>query len=76
MGKSPAAVIALLGSPRLDRGEGRTRQLQYIGRGCILDLFAVAPVVGGAGVVTYAEARTPAGTKADPVACLEGIVPH
>ncbi len=76
MGKSPAAVIALLGSPRLDRNEGRTRQLQYVGRGCVLDLFAVALPAGGAGLVSYAEARTPTGAKADPVACLEGIVPH
>ena len=69
IGKPPAAVIALLGVPRLDRTEGRTRQLQYRGAACILDLFAVAP----AGVVGYVEARTPKGLTADPVACLEEL---
>ena len=76
MGRSPQAVIALLGSPRLDRQEGRTRQLQYVGKSCVLDLFAVAPAAGGTAGIVYAEARTPTGAKADPVACLEGIVPH
>jgi hypothetical protein len=70
MGKTPAAVIALLGSPRLDRTEGKTRQLQYSGKACVLDLYAVGPVV------TYAEARKPTGLPNDPVTCLNLIAPH
>ena len=70
MGKSPAQIVALLGSPRLDRQEGKTRQLQYKSTTCVLDLFAVGPVV------TYAEARTPTGLRFDPVTCLGLLAPH
>ena len=69
MGKTPATVIALLGSPRLDRTEGKTRQLQYSGKACVLDLYAVGPVI------TYAEARKPTGLPNDPVTCLNLIAP-
>ncbi len=76
IGKTQAAVIALLGAASLDRSEGPARQLVFIRPPCVLDVFFYpAPGPGGALAVRTAAARKPDGSRIDPGACLALILP-
>ena len=72
MGKDAATVVAVLGSPTLDRSEGPARVLQFARGACVLDLF-LYPANGGVPRVTDAEARTPAGAGYDAGVCVEAL---
>ncbi len=74
IGSSAAGVIALLGSPSLDRSEGPARQLQFVRPPCVLDVF-LYPGAGGTPAVRTAAARRPDGSRIDPGACLGLLLP-
>jgi hypothetical protein len=72
MGASPEAVIAILGTPSLDREEGPARHLQFArGQVCVLDLFFYPRPPAAGQVATHAEARRRDGSPLDPASCLE-----
>lgn len=71
IGQPPAAVVQLIGSPELDRQEGRGRQLQFANGACVLDVFFYPPPAGGEPVATYADARLKDGRPLDAASCLE-----
>lgn len=70
LGKTPEAVIELLGPPTLDRTEATTRHLQFGGPPCILDVYFRPPAEGGPAAAIYAEARMLDGRDADASACI------
>lgn len=72
LGHSAGEIIVLLGSPTLDRVEGRARELQFTRGPCVLDLFLYPPRdAAGAATVTYASARLKNGQPLDPASCLQ-----
>lgn len=76
LGRGAGEMIALLGSPSLDRVEGRARELQFTRGPCVLDLFLYPPqssTQSGTGepVVGYADARLRNGRKLDAASCLQ-----
>ncbi len=72
LGHGAGEAIALLGSPSLDRVEGRARELQFTRGPCVLDLFLYPPKLGtGEPVVGYAAARLKNGKALDPASCLQ-----
>ncbi|MDT7935034.1 MAG: hypothetical protein RQ833_10605 [Sphingomonadaceae bacterium] len=70
LGQPPSAVVKLIGSPDLDRQEGKGRQLQFANGACVLDVFFYAPAAGGETVATYADARMKDGRPLDAASCL------
>lgn len=71
IGHAPADAIQLIGSPELDRQEGKGRHLQFVGGACVLDLFYYPQAGGGEPVATYAEARFRNGNPLDAASCLQ-----
>ena len=71
LGATPQTVIQLIGSPTLDRQEGKGRHLQFTRGACVLDLFFYAPAQGGEPVATYADARMKDGGLIDTASCLQ-----
>lgn len=72
LGQLPETAISLLGTPRLDKREGTSRQLQYAG-GCVLDIFYY-PKPGPALVATHADARLPDGRDFAPGECMQLLI--
>ncbi|WP_076072728.1 hypothetical protein [Sphingomonas montana] len=72
MGRDADAVIALLGTPDQDQREDRGRRLQFVGPACVLDAYFYAKGNGKA-VVTWVDARTPAGGDFDRASCLAAL---
>ena len=68
----PETAVSLLGQPRLDKKEGASRQLQYVG-GCVLDLWYY-PKPGPALVAAHADARLPDGRDFAPGECLQLLI--
>lgn len=74
IGHPPERVIALLGSPTLDRSEGPARHLQFARVPCVLDVFFY-PRQGAAGVAaSHAEARQRDGRPYDAGSCIEAQI--
>ena len=73
IGRDPAEVSALLGSPALDRREGAARQLQFAGDACVLDVFFYPDRKSGKVAATYLEARTRAGQAFETRACVDSL---
>ena len=71
LGQSPPAVVKLIGSPGLDRTEGKGRHLQFAQGSCVLDVYFYAPPGGGEPVATYADARLKDGKPLDTASCLQ-----
>jgi len=72
LGHGAPDLIALLGSPSLDRVEGRARELQFTRGPCVLDLFLYPP--GGAAgtpTVSFVSARLKNGQVLDAASCLQ-----
>ena len=63
-------LIAMFGEPRLDVRERTARKLQFANRRCVLDAYLYSKN-GHEPVVAHVDARSPAGSDADPVACAE-----
>ena len=68
----PETAISLLGQPRLDKKEGASRQLQYVGS-CVLDVWYY-PKPGPALVATHADARLPDGRDYAAGECLQQLI--
>jgi len=73
IGREPAEVAALLGTPALDRSEGRARQLQFANATCVLDIFFYPDKKRGKVAATYLEARTRAGQAFGTRACIDAL---
>lgn len=61
------------GKPRLDIRDPTARKLQFGGARCILDAYLYPPAENREPVVTYVEARTPAGAVLDANACARTL---
>lgn len=68
----PETAMSLLGQPRLDKKEGASRQLQYVGS-CVLDIWYYARP-GPAQVATHADARLPDGRSFAAGECLQRLI--
>lgn len=68
----PETAISLLGQPRLDKKEGGSRQLQFVGS-CVLDVWYY-PKPGPTLVATHADARLPDGREFAPGECLQQLI--
>jgi hypothetical protein len=73
IGREPAEVTAMLGTPALDRSEGPARQLQFANAGCVLDVYFYPDRRSGKVAATYAEARTRTGEASETGACIERL---
>ena len=70
IGQPVSAATALLGTPTLDRSEGRARALQFARAGCVLDIYYWPDPRGAQPVATFAEARLRDGRPQEAGACL------
>ncbi|MEM7779678.1 MAG: hypothetical protein AAF697_04700 [Pseudomonadota bacterium] len=61
IGASANTLTARFGAPRLNRIEGDARKLQFVGEGCVLDIYLYPLQAGGAPVATHVEARAQQG---------------
>lgn len=68
--KSPQDVIALLGSPTLDRTEGPGRLLQFARPACVLDVYFYPDPQSGRAAARHVEARLKDGRTYDASACV------
>lgn len=73
IGRDPAEVSALLGTPALDRSEGPARQLQFANAACVLDVFFYPDRRSGKVAATYLEARTRTGQAFETRACVDAL---
>ena len=73
IGRDPAEVAALLGTPALDHSEGIARQLQFANGACVLDIFFYPDRKSGKVAATYLEARTRAGQAFETRACVDAL---
>ena len=73
MGKTAAQLVALFGDADLDGREGQARKLQFVGPACVLDAYLFPPKPGGEAVVTYIDARLPAGDDIDRASCIASL---
>lgn len=73
LGRDADAVIALFGTPDQDQREARGRRLQFVGPACVLDAYFYAKGERGAPVVTWIDARTPAGQDFDRASCVAAL---
>lgn len=71
IGRAPAEVTAMLGTPALDRTEGPARQLQFANATCVLDVYFYPDRKSGKVAATYVEARDKAGQASDTKACVD-----
>lgn len=63
----------MFGKPRLDIHDPTARKLQFANGRCVLDAYLYASGRKREPVVTYVEARTPAGAPVDPNACARAL---
>ena len=73
MGKTAAQLVALFGDADLDGREGQARKLQFVGPACVLDTYLFPPKAGAEPVVTYIDARLPAGDDIDRASCIASL---
>lgn len=72
VGMTPDALTAALGKPARIRDEESGRIYQYVGNGCVIDLFLYRSDAGGYHV-TYAEARSGTAQILAVDACLKSL---
>ena len=73
LGRDADAVIALFGPPEQDQREERGRRLQFVGPACVLDAYFYAKSERSGPVVTWIDARTPAGQDFDRASCVAAL---
>jgi hypothetical protein len=73
IGKTAAQLIALFGDADLDGHEGQARRLQFVGPACVLDAYLYPAKPGTEPVVTYIDARLPAGEDIDRASCIASL---
>lgn len=70
IGKAATVATGLLGVPGLDRRDGPGRSLQFVGAGCILDLYYYPDPAAGQPTARYAEARKADGKPDETARCF------
>jgi hypothetical protein len=70
LGKPTTTATALLGVPGLDRHDGPGRSLQFVGAGCILDVYFYPDPAAGLPTARYAEARKADGKSDETARCF------
>jgi len=73
IGKTAAQLAALFGPADLDGREGQARKLQFVGPVCVLDTYLYPSKDGAEPVVTYIDARLPAGDDIDRASCIAAL---
>jgi len=73
MGKTAAQLVALFGDADIDGHEGQARRLQFVGPACVLDTYLFPDKPGAEPVVTYIDARLPAGDDIDRASCIAAL---
>lgn len=73
MGRTAAELVALFGAADLDGHEGQARKLQFVGPACVLDTYLYPSKPGTEPVVTYIDARLPAGDDIDRASCIASL---
>lgn len=72
LGATAAGLTELFGEPAQDFREPGARKLQFTDGSCVLDAY-LYPEGGGEPVVTYVDARNPAGDDVDRATCVEAL---
>lgn len=70
MGRTAAELVATFGDPDQDFREDSARKLQFANASCVLDAYLYPQRRGAEPVVTYVDARNPAGEDVDREACV------
>ena len=73
IGKTATQLVALFGEADLDGREGQARRLQFVGPACVLDAYLYPASAGAEPVVTYLDARLPAGDDIDRASCIAAL---
>lgn len=71
IGNSAEALSRSLGRPRIDVTEGYGRKMQFLGTGCVLDVYFYPPTSGAAPVATHVDARSLDGRDIDVNRCAD-----
>ncbi|HEX9807789.1 MAG TPA: hypothetical protein VGA34_12930 [Alteraurantiacibacter sp.] len=71
IGRNQAALVQMLGTPRLNVEEGDARKLQWANEACVLDIYFYPLRPGGEPAASWIEARRASdGRDVDRVQCL------
>jgi hypothetical protein len=73
IGVDARALQHQFGKPRLDIRDPAARKLQFSGERCVLDAYLYPPGENKEPLVTYVEARSPAGAPVDSNACAKAL---
>ena len=73
MGRNADQLARLFGEPVQDFREDNARKLQYANASCVLDLYLYPQGSNSDYVVTYVDARNPAGQDVDRAQCVEAL---
>ena len=73
LGKDARALVGLFGEPDQDVREDHARKLQFAGAACVLDAYLYPSANGREAVVTWLDARTPAGDDFDRASCVAAL---
>jgi hypothetical protein len=73
IGSDAKHLIATFGAPRLDIREKTMRKLQFANARCVLDAYLYPTAKSREPVVTYVDARLPAGQDTDTQACAAAL---
>jgi hypothetical protein len=73
MGRTADQLVRLFGQPAQDFREDGARKLQFASSRCVLDLYLYPERSGREPVVTYVDARSPAGEDVDRAQCVEAL---
>jgi hypothetical protein len=74
IGEGAAALSRRFGEARIDLKEGDARKLQFVSRGCVLDIYLYPLASNSAPVATHVEARRRVGGgETDRADCIEEV---
>ncbi|HEX7819210.1 MAG TPA: hypothetical protein VF463_01185 [Sphingobium sp.] len=73
IGVDARALQRQFGKPRLDIRDPAARKLQFSNQRCVLDAYLYPPGENREPLVTYVEARSPAGAAVDSNACAGAL---
>ncbi len=74
IGTGAASLRNRFGAARIDLSEGDARKLQFIGQGCVLDIFLYPLAAGAEPVATHIETRArKGGTPTDRKRCIREV---
>lgn len=74
IGEGAASLSRRFGEARIDLKEGDARKLQFVSRGCVLDIYLYPLASNSAPVATHVEARQRVGGgETDRAECIEEV---